>query len=364
MLALRCPHCNAVAPVPLSARDALRCDACGGQSELPEAARRQLEVADMLLRSTDPAKRKLSRTQADALTSARTGRKVLWALHGVFLFAASIWSLGGIITLVEGKLGWDEMLLLCSLSFLPLLTVVFFAWRGASRLTARREALAEKCAASPPAVPGAPLRCRVCAAPIQSSSGTEKVADCGYCGADNLIDKKVLLRAVRRQKELTADLEAEVRAALTDVSAAARSAYVQALKSAVLAPVISLGAGLVVVLVLSGIHLEVDRSVEYAVVRDEGRPCIARVLPGGTQLELRRGEEALDVVHRALAPSEALERSDATRFVGRVLRDPTGKEWKLKEVKRKLGGRNIALFDEAEAPPWLALEAFCLVGAP
>jgi hypothetical protein len=47
-----------------------------------------------------------------------------------------------------------------------------------------------------------------------------------------------------------------------------------------------------------------------------------------------------------------------------MLRDTTGKEWKLKEVKRKLAGRTIAIFAEKNAPTWLVLESYCLNGAP
>lgn len=362
MLALRCPHCHAAAPIPLSAREELHCDSCGQRSELPEGARRQLEAADELLSRADPAKRKLSWTQAEGLLSAKTGRKGLWFLHGVFIFAALVWAAGSMAAMMDARGAWDAQALFVPIGLLPLATVVFAAWRGFSRLTARRQALAEKCAASPPAVPGAPLRCRVCAAPIQTR-GTDKVGTCGYCGADNLVDAAVLARAVSRHKAQVEDLEAEVKAALTDVNAAARAAYVQALKSAFLAPLLGFGTCFVLVTVLWGIHLEADRSAEYAIVKDEGQRCIARIVEGA-RLEMRRGDGALEVVHRAFEPASALERADATRFIGRRLRDAAGKAWKVKEVKRTLSGNNIAVFEEEGAPAWSELEAFCLEDAP
>lgn len=361
MLALRCPYCHAVAPIPISTREALHCDSCGRRSELPDDARRQLELAERLLKSTDPAKRKLSETQARALLSVNTGRVGLRVLHGVFILAALIWALGGGAVMRDGDRALGEQAMFAAMGFLPLLFVVIAAWRGGSKLTARRQALAEKCAASPPVVPGAPARCRLCAAPMQSQ-GIEKVASCTYCGADNLLGKEVLARAVHRHKAATANLEAEVKQALTDVGSEAWSAYFKALRSAIVAPVLGFGSSFVLVLVLYGIHLEVDRSVEYAVVKDEGRSCIARVVEGKT-LVMRRGETAMDVVRRAFEPAVALERADALRFVGLILRDVHGKEWKVKEVKRRLDGRNIVIFAEDDAPTWTELEAFCLGGS-
>lgn len=361
MLALRCPHCQAVAPIPVSTRAALQCDSCGQRSELPEEARRQLELADRLLKATDPGKRKLSRAQAQALLSERRGRKVLWALHGVFIFIALTWAAAGVAMAVQEGREWDEQLLFGTMGLLPLAIVVSAAWRGGSKLTARRKALAEKCAASPPVAPGAPVRCRVCAASILAPS-TAKVAACEYCGADNLLSKEVLAKAVYRTKALTADLKAEVEAALEDVSDAAWSAYFQAIKSAFLAPLLGFGGTLLVALLAFGIQLEVDRSAEYAVIQEEGRPCIARIVEGRT-LEMRRGEEAMELVRRALESSAVLERSDATRFIGQRLRDVAGKEWTVKEVKRRLAGRNVVIFGEEEAPPATELEAFCLAEA-
>ncbi len=363
MLALRCPHCRAVAPIPLSAREVLQCDSCGQASELPEAARLQLEAADQLLKRTDPARRKLSRAQADALLSAQTRREGLWVLNAAFILLALIWAIGNTVAMVDANSAWDERLIFMAMGFLPLLTVVAGAWFGARNLTARRRALAERCAASPPAVPGAPVRCRICAAPIQPR-GTEKVAECGYCGADNLVSKEVLARAVHRHQKLAANLQQEVKSALLDVSAAAKSAYAGAIGFALGAPAVGFGVAFVLVIVLMGTQLEVDRSAQYAVVQEEGRQCIARIVAG--KLELRRGDGALQVVHRILEDAVVLERADATRFVGRVLRDAEdkeGKQWKVKDVKRKLGGRNVPLFGEEDAPFSTELEAFCLAEA-
>jgi hypothetical protein len=358
MLALRCPHCQAVAPIPVSTRGTLQCDSCGQRSELPDDARRQLEVAERLLKSTDPGKRKLSRAQAEALVSAKRGRKVLWVLHGVFVFLALSWAAVGVAMMVEEGRTWDEQLLFGTMCLSPLAIVVSAAWRGGAKLTARRQALAEKCAASPPVAPGAPVRCRVCAASILAGS-TEKVATCEYCGADNLLGKEVLARAVHRTKALTADLTAEVRSAMEDVSDAAWSAYFQAIKSAFLAPIFSFGAMFIVALGAFGTFREVDLKAEYAIVQEEGRPCIARIVEG-TTLEMRRGKEAMDLVRRAIESSATLERSRATRFLGGKLRDVSGKEWTVQQVKRRLGGRNVVLFVEDEAPPATELEAFCL----
>lgn len=362
MLALRCPLCQAVAPIPVSTRGALQCDSCGQRSELPEDARRQLELAERLLKATDPGKRKLSRAQSRALLSEKRGRKVLWFLHGVFVFAALTWAAGCVAMMVQEGRAWDELLLFGAMGLLPLAFVVSAAWRGGAKLTARRQALAEKCAASPPVAPGAPVRCRVCAASILAPS-TEKVATCDYCGADNLLGKEVLARAVHRTKALTADLKAEVEAALEDVSDAAWSAYFQAVKSAFLAPLLGFGGAFVFALGAFGVQLEVDRSTEYVLIPEKGRSCIARIVEG-RMLETRPGAETMEIVRRAFESSAALERSDATRFVGRKLWDSaSGKEWTVKEVKRRIAGRNVAIFSEEDAPGATELEAFCLSDA-
>ncbi|MFN7133857.1 MAG: hypothetical protein ACK4N5_17410, partial [Myxococcales bacterium] len=72
MLALRCPHCRAAAPIALASPELLHCDACGQRSETPAHARQQLATAAKLLRHSEASARKLSKAQQEALLQAQT----------------------------------------------------------------------------------------------------------------------------------------------------------------------------------------------------------------------------------------------------------------------------------------------------
>ncbi|MFN7135811.1 MAG: hypothetical protein ACK4N5_27330, partial [Myxococcales bacterium] len=301
---------------------------------------------------------KLSKAQQEALLKAQTGREVLWVLNGVFGAAALVWALGSGVAVAEGGNGWDEVLMFAAMGFLPFGIVVAGAVVGGRRLTARRQALAELCTASPPVAAGAPVRCRVCAAPVEPKSDSP-IVSCGYCEADNIVSREALGRATVRQVKATENLVGEVQAALTDVGAAARAAWISALKTAFAAPALGLAASFLVVLVTNAVPLEVDRKVQYAVVDEGGRPCIGRIVDGDL-LETRRDEEALAVTRTRLAGGAAKERGDATLVLGRRLKDTRGKVWTVRDVKRKLAGRNYVEFKEDDAPAWTELEAFCL----
>jgi DNA-directed RNA polymerase subunit RPC12/RpoP len=360
MLALRCPHCGAISPVQLSSPDLLDCEACRRPSEVPADVERQLREAARVLQSTDQSRRQLSDTQQKALTRVTSGRGGLWAIYGAFFGLTSCWALGSVVALFDVGTRWDEQLLLVVMGLAPLVLVTLSARRTFSRLTERRQALAELCAAAPPAAPGAPLHCRVCAAPVQST-GASAVAACDYCGAHNLVNPESLARAAARQKAATVDFEGEVRSALTDVDAAARAAYGQAARSAVLVPVGALGICFVLALVLVLFDRAADPAVEFVVVEESGRRCLGLVVDGA-QVQRRTPDESA----ATLAPLDSVsvqERGRVGQFVGRrLVRGDQAAGWTVKEVRRTLGGTHFPEFEESEGPVREPLESYCLVG--
>ena len=275
MLACACPKCGATTPLSLSS-PTVACRYCHFEGPAPDRVQQQLRSASEVLHRLDEHHRQLDATERRALSSSSlTGW--LFALFALALCLPFVLLSGcsAYITIDVGRALPGLMLM----TFAPLLLVVFGIALAALRLRRKRRALQLSCAAVPPEVMGGQAACHVCGGPLKT--GTEAIARCGYCNADNLVAPDVLRRAGAQVSVVLDGFADEVRSRATSMRGAVFRAAGGVAALGCLAPV--LGVGLVIALSFALDDVEYATHPEkYAVVSTPKGRCVAQVQDPGS----------------------------------------------------------------------------------
>jgi hypothetical protein len=258
MIAVKCSACGANVPVALASPDRIACPFCGHEAAPePELARR-LEAAAATLAGIDRQARQLSGAQRRSIRASGAWilayALLLFALAAPFLLAAAIAIL--VLLVFDGRFNPALTAVLCA----PLLVVSIAALRGMVALTRRRRALFAACAATPPARPGEPAFCHVCAGPVELRG---RIVRCAYCDADNLVDPSVMRRFGQRDAAALGELQQHVEAQAHALSRTGAWASVSALLLVFTAPVLALCWMFAASAGLRWLKLPADTSIRY-----------------------------------------------------------------------------------------------------
>ena len=193
-----CPRCGAPLPVTLASLRGVRCRACGYAGPAAPDIVERLAAAERALHTAG-----LHARQFDA----RARAAIVRALHaGVGVTVAIV--LGGLpfallvpLAIAVGVTS-DELLASRVLGVLfiaaPAIVYAAVAVVLVRALKRARANLLEGCAAVPPERPGEPAACSLCGATI-GAWGTNPIARCSFCGADNVVHPEAMARALARK---------------------------------------------------------------------------------------------------------------------------------------------------------------------
>jgi hypothetical protein len=271
MLAAHCPRCGAPNPVSLATPERQRCDHCKYDgAPAPETLAHLRHARDLLLQQ-DAGERTLNKLQRRTLLSA-WWQKLKFA-SVLLLVTIPFVLFAGTCSLMSGHVAWWVVVIM---GFLPV-TIMFASGAFGAWIIARaRRNLEEACAATPPRAPGEPACCHVCGAPLSPAPG-EVVCSCGFCRADNVVAPAVLERMRSRSRHVFHHYESEIRHEARSLGAHSTRAIRVTLAAAVTAPLLSLGALVVVAIALTIKEDPVNAEVEYVAWKTPEALCLGRL---------------------------------------------------------------------------------------
>ncbi|MFO0551415.1 MAG: hypothetical protein U0271_23695 [Polyangiaceae bacterium] len=206
MLAAACPQCGANTRVTIAQPGELRCRTCGYVGAPTPDVERALRAAQAVLQSLDARYRQLSATQRLALRRSTTG---LGCAGGIVVFVG-----GGFISLaLLGGLALFLGLKLDTILWLVAPAAFFFAGSlpALAGMFRARQRLNRTAVALPPLGAGEPACCRVCGAPLNIPDRSTGLARCGFCRADNVVDRDAMARAQESKQGALVSFEAQLR---------------------------------------------------------------------------------------------------------------------------------------------------------
>jgi len=260
MIAVKCSACGANVPVALATPSEMTCPFCGHSGAPKAALTARLEAAAAVLGRIDTGARQLSAAQRQSIRSSGgwvlAYGLLLLTLATPFILAGLI---AGLVVLVfDGRFNPALTATLCA----PLLVVSVAALVGMRAMVRRRRALYSACAATPPAREGQPAYCHVCAGPVEVKG---RVARCGYCDADNLVDPALMRRFGQRDIQDLGELQRHVEARARQLSRTGAWASVAVLFLVLLAPGTAVTWMLVTSVGLRWLQLPADTSIRYGI---------------------------------------------------------------------------------------------------
>jgi hypothetical protein len=272
MLVANCPGCGRPTPVSLGSPDTLSCRACGRVGPSPPAIAAELRAADAIVRQSLASHRQLSASQRRAVASAGQAHVGFLVLLGVSLLPALATSCLGALAVHDGVGRAAGALVVVPLLVTLLACALVHRW-----VATNRRNLEDACAATPPAVVGAPCTCRTCGAPLTAS--TAAIERCTYCAADNVVRAAVLARAAHAERATATGVREQVQASLARAQRAATRGGVVS----VLAGLVALPIGVATTVLLFATNLFAkgapDPNARFMLVAVGERQCVADVTP-------------------------------------------------------------------------------------
>lgn len=258
MIAVKCSACGANVPVALAAPAKLACPSCGHEGEPEPELRARLEAAAAVLAGIDRQARQLSTAQRRSIRASSSWilayAALLLTLAAPLVLAVLIAAL--VLLVFDGRFNPALTATLCA----PLLVVSVAALVGMVALVRRRRALFVACAAVPPTREGQPAHCHVCAGPIEVQG---RIARCGYCDADNLVDPALMARFGNREVQDLGDLRRHVEDHARQLSSAGAWASVSVLLLVLVAPLVAVTWMFIASASLRWLELPADASIRY-----------------------------------------------------------------------------------------------------
>ncbi len=358
---VHCPQCDRPASVSLARPESIDCDACGYSGRLPDDVTGRLRHASDVVKGLDAGSRQLSSSQRRALTSSLSQVGKFVAVSVLSGIPSILFLLGGLSMLLLDPPFWFGFAAAATPSAILFLTTIL----AFTRIRQGRRALVEASMAVPPAAEGQPASCRLCGAPIETS--TRAVVRCDWCMTDNLVTGEVLGLAADRRMEVLEGFEKVVLERATRVRAVARRSRLVLILLSVGAPLASTTLFFVVMVLLLAIERPVNGKHGYALVETQAGPCVGNVY--------RRsgGESTLDFGLVAPPGVENHIRIPDADLVPFDIDDLVGKEvffWEARAgaptsgvVERVHGtalGENYAVVSGLDRKP----EGLCLAPAP
>ncbi len=278
MLAAHCPCCGAPNPVSLATPERQRCHHCKYDGAPSPETQGHLQRARDVLLQQDAGERTLDALQRRTLLSA-WWQKLKFAIVLLLLTVPFVF-FAGTCSLMSGQVAWWVVALM---GFLPLLVMLASGAFGAWIIARARRKLEDACAATPPRAAGEPASCHVCGAPLSPAAG-EVLCSCGFCRADNVVAPDVLERMRHRSRNVFDRYEAEIHTQAHSLGAHSARAVRVTLAAAVAAPLLSVGAMIVVALALTMQEDPVNADVEYVAWRTGEGVCLGKLWrkAGGT----------------------------------------------------------------------------------
>ncbi len=247
------------------------CDHCQYDGPPSPETAGHLHRARAVLLQQDARERTLDRLQRRTLLSA-WWQKLKFAIVLLLLTVPFIF-FAGTCSLMSGQVAWWVVVLM---GFLPLLVMLASGAFGAWIIARARRKLEDACAATPPRAPGEPAGCHVCGAPLNPEPG-EVLCGCSFCHADNVVAPAVLERMRHRTRNVFDHYEAELQTQAHSLGAHSARAVRVTLAAAVAAPVLSVGAMIVVALALTMQEDPVNTNVEYVAWRTKEAVCLGKL---------------------------------------------------------------------------------------
>ena len=308
-----CPGCGGSAPVRVAEPTHSSCPFCHSRFPLAVELASRLQHAALLLQRQAESERQIASSVA-SLAARQQG----WVLRVLGVAAAL-----SAIAFASAAYGWifradnhqwyawlsfglTSLFATALLAVLAVLTVPPWMRRILGRWSALRL----------PGVEG--LACRECGAPLPPAR--TPVLRCSYCAADNVAGREVLqvLAAGARAKSRSALAVAERRRVGEEIAAAGFVAF----PLLVLLTWFAAGAaaGSLVIALARDVELEPDDDQRYAVVRADGRVCLAATRTAGSKvaLYLRAGSKS-ELSANELPRYSVHEPVSAAWLVGRTL---------------------------------------------
>lgn len=243
-----------------------------------------MQAAAQVLGRLDVRKRQLSSSQRRAL--GRAG--CLSAVYLVVLAVCAVPFLGVGGYGVYVALSQDDdpriIALMVVVSLAPALVFALFAAVGLGWMRRTRRRLEVACAAILPQQAGDPALCHLCGAPLHPS-GSDPIARCSYCAADNLVAPDVLARTARRQTQVMDGFDWEVQRRGTAVSSVGVKVIVGLPLAAVASPIIAVVSLFIILLVLVQLEGPVDTSIRYVLADTSSGRCVAQYRPSAPEAE-------------------------------------------------------------------------------
>lgn len=225
---------------------------------MPAAARARLDEGRRWLDGLDRRTVQLSAAQRRSLTASS-----VWIfLHVGFcsVLAAPIVGTAMLAFVVTAIWGGRVSPLLLGVSFAPLCGAALLGAAGLGSIRVRRRRLQLACSAHPPAFPGEPARCHVCAAPLLSD---DRIVRCPHCEADNLVDASVLARLHDDRTAGLDDLERRLQHEVNGLRSASAVATAGTVLAAALSPVLAVALGLATAFILRFAELPIGPDLRY-----------------------------------------------------------------------------------------------------
>ncbi len=368
MLATDCPRCGAPSPIHVGAQ-ALDCASCRTRSPVPPAVRARLDAADQALAKVDMRQRQFGQRTRWLITHAWIRVGIFGCLTAVLTvpFVGLAW-IGVALAMEQRGLEVRDLVFLMPCAA-PLLLMLLAGGIGLAAVRRRAQRLREACAADPPRVPGAPAGCHVCGGPV-SPDGTDPIARCGYCGADNVVTPDVMARAGARRSRSLDELEAHLREHADAAGRGMRRLQLTLFGFASLAPMLGFCGGCCAAWSITGIDTEPNLEVEYfwSDGPDPSTRCVGYVdWREEGQARIRRPDIGhCGNSHPEMVPDAELPPMfSVDTLVGRRMRQYRGdtfQEGVVLRVHGELDGRNraIVLVDTEHGPREREMMPTCL----
>ncbi len=310
----------------------MSCAACGYQGPPPAESAHSLRTAAQIVFQSDVRSRQFSAALRSKLASAdrRRQRYLL-----VFILVALPITLFSMVMALGIAVDDDTEgnLFMGSLIALAWIATVGSGALGLALVLRRQRQLVEACAARPPQAPGEPAACHICGAPL--AGGVEGVVRCTFCGADNLVDPRVLARLRHRQSVAQYAIEQEVGAELRSFEHVTTQTSAALAATALAIPIGTTVLLLILLFALNARREPVDAKIRYVAVSTPVGRCIGKLVS-------KRGKGAV-VSFGAWRPDKlpkeqpfdaaaGQEPFSAETLIGRTLETPSGKVGRVEVV--------------------------------
>jgi len=329
----------------------IACPACHATSPVPANVAHRLAEAERVLHSVHARRRQFGKRTGWLLVHAWARAALFAALVGVLVIPFGCLAWIGID--IAGTSGWDAK----DLNFVlpcvtPLLIVMGAGGLGLLLIGRRAQRLRLMCAATPPAAPGQPAGCYVCGGPV-AGRGTEPIARCGYCSADNVVTPKDMARAHASRSATLDGFEDRLRTTAHAAGRGVRRLFLSFVAAAAVAPLLGTVGGCCMSMWILSIDTPADLTREYVWIdgTDPGSRCIGRVRSRTSEWAYVNAPDYVHVGghHELRLPAAGLEVFHIDALVGqRVARRQRDGRYRVGEVTGvhgQLDGDNIVVME-------------------